>query len=516
MSNILPASTIANIKDQCLEVPPELVERHLASMEEEYWERFSARDFSRHLRLVGVMHQKDWPLITKLNALSNHSFALTIISFDKKGVGACFYTSLTALGFDISGQRAYGFRWGLTGEKQGWFVFDCLIRQDESLPPVKNVTALEATINQCLCQNFNVLPISEKFTPQRFVRAIGRIGQNTIALATSSASQAKVDTDIDSGAKKSKLDLTGRLLGDDFQLAEELAATRLSVIWLAEQKSLQRKAAVKILPHSFFEKDELRELLGRFDQEAKLLAQLDHENIVTVYASGQEDDLCWLAMEYLPGGDLGKWISAERRPPLRSTTRWLRQSLAALQFAHQANVLHRDLKPANLILTNSEQVKVADFGLARRLLGEARLTKPGGVLGTIYFMSPEQTRGAPLDARSDIYSLGATFFHVLSGKLPFGKGLTDLEMRESEQLAIMDWIRQGPPPLLSQISPTLPRPLTMIIERMMAFEPDYRYQTATVALEDIKSYEERLSFHEVGLANPNQETNTWSGPMSEK
>lgn len=511
MSNILPASTIAVIREQCAGVNQELVERYLASMEEAYWDHFAPREFSRHLRLIGALKEKELPITAKINALGSHSFALTVVAFDQKGAGACIYTSLTALGLDISGQRAYGFRWGLTAGPPGWFVFDCTIHQDESLP-TENVVALETRVNQCLRQNFNALPLGNRFTTQRFVKAIKKIAQDALTMDTAVADAGAVDTSVEPGAKKFRLNLTSRVLGDDFQLVKELASTDLSVIWLANQISLGREVAMKILPYSFFSEDQLRELLQRFDQEAKLLGQLQQEHIVTVHASGKENDLCWLAMEYLIGGDLGRWISADRRPPLRTVARWLRQSLTALQYAHRFQVLHRDLKPANLLLTNDEQIKVADFGLARQILSEARLTKLGAILGTIYYMSPEQARGLALDVRADIFSLGATFFHILSGTLPMGKKGTGMtEANELGQLAILDLIRQGPPPSLSQVSSNLPRPLTMIIERMMAFEADCRYQTATVALEDIKSYEDRLSSYEVSPPASGQTTNAWGG-----
>jgi len=269
------------------------------------------------------------------------------------------------------------------------------------------------------------------------------------------------------------------------------------------------------LPQSFLEESDQQDLARRFIQEAKTLAKLEHPNIVRIYEYGQGDDLYWMAMEYVSGGSLAGLISRKQRPQSLEAVKWLEQSLSALAYAHtpdpnqrKAAVIHRDIKPENLLLTPDGDVKLVDFGLLRPIGATVASTKTVGVVGTIYYMSPEQAGGRRVDERSDIYSLGATFFHLLSGSRPFEM---KLEETETEFLAVLDRIKQGPSPSLQQANPNLPRALINIIQKMMAHDPLDRYQDATVALQEIQSYKKRGGFQEAASAEPGVATNNWGG-----
>jgi serine/threonine-protein kinase len=185
-------------------------------------------------------------------------------------------------------------------------------------------------------------------------------------------------------------------------------------------------------------------------------------------------------MEYLPGGDLALWIKQKGPPPIPLGTRWLEQALQGLSYAHDQSVVHRDLKPHNLLLTSGRDVKISDFGLvkdARR--PELSVTLQGTVLGTPQYISPEQAGGEEADERADIYSLGATFFHLFSGRLAFEeKSATTLLLR----------IAQHDPPRLLDVAAQVPRPLAVILDRMMARRPEDRYQDVGVILADLRSY----------------------------
>jgi eukaryotic-like serine/threonine-protein kinase len=183
------------------------------------------------------------------------------------------------------------------------------------------------------------------------------------------------------------------------------------------------------------------------------------------------------------GGDLGHWLDQHGAAPVELGLRWLREALEGLHYAHRHAIVHRDLKPHNLLLTADGHMKVSDFGLlkpARQLLMEQ--TPQAAIVGTPQFMSPEQALGEPLDERSDIFSLGTTFFYLLSGQLPF---------QASTPTAMLVQIAQRDAPHLDEMMPQAPLPLAVIIGRMMARVREARYQDIGVILEDLTSYERR-------------------------
>jgi serine/threonine-protein kinase len=190
-----------------------------------------------------------------------------------------------------------------------------------------------------------------------------------------------------------------------------------------------------------------------------------------------------MAMEYMAGGDLGQWLQQHGPPSPELGVRWFHQALEGLHYAHRHAILHRDLKPHNLLLTSDGHLKVSDFGLLKPVQRVAPDSTPqAGLVGTPHYMSPEQALGEPLDERSDIFSLGTTFFHLLSGQLPFQKG---------NPAAVLVQIAQQDAPRLIEVAPHVPLPLTVLIQRMMARNRDERYQDVSVILEDLASYERR-------------------------
>lgn len=242
----------------------------------------------------------------------------------------------------------------------------------------------------------------------------------------------------------------------------------MAEVYLAEQKSLARQVALKVLT------DDLASQQGyveRFQQEARSAAALIHSNIVQVYDVGRSNGYHFIAQEYVPGQNLAEWMN--RNGPVDSgrTLDIIRQIAAALCKADERSIVHRDIKPENIMLARDGQVKVADFGLARvnttdaRDNGNAR-TQAGVAMGTPLYMSPEQIEGNPVDGRSDIYSLGVTAYHMLAGEPPF-TGDTPLAVA-------MKHVNKTPP-ALSKRAPGTPSDLVAIVERMMAKSPDDRY-----------------------------------------
>ena len=212
-------------------------------------------------------------------------------------------------------------------------------------------------------------------------------------------------------------DLTGRLLGD-YQILRRLGTGGMAQVYLAQQESLQRPVAFKVLlPRLASDSSYVR----RFHHEARSAASLVHSNIVQIFEVGRVEGIHFIAQEYVDGRNLRQLLERSGGLSVAQAVSILAQSAAALAKASQHGVVHRDIKPENILINAAGEVKVADFGLARIVnrASEMELTEIGITMGTPLYMSPEQIEGRPIDTRSDIYSLGVTGFHMLAGRPPF-------------------------------------------------------------------------------------------------
>jgi serine/threonine-protein kinase len=192
----------------------------------------------------------------------------------------------------------------------------------------------------------------------------------------------------------------------------------MGVVYRARDSMLGRQVALKQL---FPELLHNRELASRFHREAQVLARLRHPHVVQVFDLAIDDAGMWMAMEWLRGGSLADRLRAEGALPFAEVRRLGLQMAAALAHAHAEGVVHRDFKPDNVMLTREGDVKVTDFGLAGlgELEGDAKLTRPGTMMGSPAYMSPEQISGDPVDARADVYAMGVTLYEMASGRTPF-------------------------------------------------------------------------------------------------
>jgi serine/threonine-protein kinase len=262
-------------------------------------------------------------------------------------------------------------------------------------------------------------------------------------------------------------DLTGRTLGD-FRIVRRLGEGGMGQVYLAEQLSLRRKVALKLLHPELAAQPTT---LQRFKIEAEAAARATHANIVQVYAIGAADGLHYMALEYVEGRTLRDILDKKGPPELLVALSIMRQVAAALQRAHELGVIHRDIKPDNILLTRRTEVKVADFGLSRIFAEDRRspsLTQSNVSMGTPLYMSPEQVEGKNIDSRSDLYSFGVTCYHMLAGRPPF-HGETAFEV-------VCQQVQKQPPPL-AQIRPDLPADLCALVHRLMAKRPEDRPQT---------------------------------------
>ena len=258
-------------------------------------------------------------------------------------------------------------------------------------------------------------------------------------------------------------DLAGRQLGG-YHLLRRLGRGAMSEVYLAEQISLRRHVALKILKANLAVQDSY---VKRFQLEAQAAASLVHPNIVQIYEVGCADGLHFIAQEYVQGMNLHELLTRRGAPDLQLALAIMRQTAAALAKASERGIVHRDIKPENIMFSGHGEVKIADFGLARLSNAETRLTQEGYTLGTPLYMSPEQVEGKPLDVRSDIYSLGVTCYHMLAGQPPF-HGDTALNVAVQHL--------KGTPDDLGELRPDLPPALCRLIHKMFARKPEDRCQ----------------------------------------
>jgi serine/threonine-protein kinase len=270
-------------------------------------------------------------------------------------------------------------------------------------------------------------------------------------------------------------DLSGRDMGD-YRILRRLGRGAMAEVYLAEQKSLSRQVAIKVLKGQLA-KDET--YLARFYHEAKAAASMVHANIVQIHEVGCFDGTHYIAQEYVQGQNLREYMVRQGLPDVRLAINVIRQVAAALSKAAERGIIHRDIKPENILIARTGEVKVADFGLSRLTDGgqTVNLTQIGITMGTPMYMSPEQVEGKSLDPRSDIYSFGVTCYHMLAGNPPF-TGDTALSV------AVQHLKKQ--PERLETIRPDLPAGLCRIVHKMLSKNPAHRYSTARELIKDLK------------------------------
>ena len=270
----------------------------------------------------------------------------------------------------------------------------------------------------------------------------------------------------------------GFMLGQ-YKVLDQIGAGGMGVIFLAEHMSMKRQVAIKVLPADKASDEESRE---RFYREARIVAALDHPNVVHAFDVDQSGDTHFMVMEYIEGESLEHLLRRKGQLPAREAADYIAQSARGLQHAHERGLVHRDIKPGNLVLENTGVIKVLDMGLARFFEESSNLTTElcsGSVIGTADYMAPEQAVNShDVDIRADIYSLGITLYALLTGQPPFASA-------NVTQKLLAHHMRQPEPIQTSR--PDVPDELVAIVMKMLAKKPADRYQTpgeVDVALTD--------------------------------
>ncbi len=264
-----------------------------------------------------------------------------------------------------------------------------------------------------------------------------------------------------------------QIVNERYRVLRKLGAGGMADVYLCEDLKLGRQVALKVLASRFVGDEQFVE---RFRREAKSAAGLNHPNLVAIYDWGEIDSTYFIVMEYVEGETLKELVRRRGRLAGTDALDIALGLLAAVGYAHRHGVVHRDIKAQNILMDRSGTAKVTDFGIARA--GDADLTEAGSILGTAQYLSPEQARGAAVDERSDLYSVGIVLYEMLTGRVPFaGDTAVTVAMKHVNEL----------PPEPSEVIPGMPYALNQIVMKALAKDPALRYQTAEDFARDLRA-----------------------------
>lgn len=272
---------------------------------------------------------------------------------------------------------------------------------------------------------------------------------------------------------------------EPYRIVGVLGEGGMAIVFDAEDTALNRRVALKVLRPDLVDAN----LRARFFHEAKLLASLSQENIVSIYQVGEANGICYLAMERLEGLTLHEKLKQDHWLPLAEALSLARQAAEGLAVLHQHALVHRDVKPANLWLEMRKgqlrRIKLIDFGIARRVDESSQLTQPGQIVGTLVYMAPEQAQGLKVDGRTDLFSLGCVLYHMLTGHPPLGG-------KKSQTQTLLKEIIRGQTMVVRDKAPQVPPPVARLIEELLARKPEDRPASAAIVADRLRQLEQGL------------------------
>lgn len=275
----------------------------------------------------------------------------------------------------------------------------------------------------------------------------------------------------------------GRRLGK-YEITEVLGVGGKGLVFRGHDAAIERDVAIKVLTDTLCSDESER---SRFLSEAKSAGKFNHVNTVTVHEIAQDGNVTYLVMEIVSGGSTQDFLQREGACSVKEATRLVIEASKGLAAAHEVGFVHRDINPENLLLTKSGTVKVSDFRLAKQTSGvQQNLTLVGQVIGTPHYMSPEQCENGTVDGRSDIYSLGGTYFSLLTGKRPYEEKGSDIHV----MVAHID----ADPPNPQAVNEEIPDACAQIIEQAMASDPEERYQSMDEMRMDLEALLEAMQW----------------------
>ncbi len=447
----------------CEDVDDGVVEGHFARLRnlDRYLADFAPLRIRDHLRLLDQLSEDQLVAVAVRPTQQPETLEVTVAGADMVGVTACVTGSLADFGLPI---------------------------RDLEVMTYEPHRAAEADHEPAAGDAPTPAPTPSSLLRDKYIMVL-RVGadesqggddlQHRLTLCLKAAYWHLIRGDIRQAQREShdQDEMAGQVLEGRFRLDRRLAQGGMGKVYLATQLDLSRPVIVKLLRR---ELSEDAQFVADFRRESRLLAQAHSPYLVHVYASGSVDGRYWMALEYVSGGDVDHWMTRNHLPPFGLAARWLRDALAGLRYIHEElGLMHCDMKPANLLLDAKHNLKIGDLGLSQLWRLSRLLLPDGSVRGTPMYMSPEQARGENLDQRTDLFSLGSTFFYMLTGSPPF---------EASGNAELVSLVARGEAPLLSEVAPDAPAPLAVIIDRLMRGDMLRRYQKAAVALADLESY----------------------------
>lgn len=296
----------------------------------------------------------------------------------------------------------------------------------------------------------------------------------TVAAADENSSAAASKTRPESARTASK---KVQQLGD-FRVLRKLGQGGMGAVFLAHQVSLDRRCALKVMAPEIAKN---KDFVKRFIREARVMAKIEHPSVVRCYAVGESKGMYYVAMEFIDGASMQDWIDKQKILCIGDALHVTIVCAQALAHAHSSGLIHRDIKPDNILVTSNGAVKVADLGLAKAIDEDQSLTQSGTGMGTPLYMPPEQARNAKhVDHRSDIYALGCTLYKFLTGKPPF-KADSTMELIIAKERGKFD--------PAARLNKQVPEKLSLVIDKMIARDPQHRYQSCNELLTDLFSLE---------------------------
>src|SRR6056297_3684140 len=266
--------------------------------------------------------------------------------------------------------------------------------------------------------------------------------------------------------------MIGKLLNDRYKIKKQRGSGGMALVYEAQDILLDRKVAIKMLRPEFVSDEDF---INKFRHEAKAVARITHPNVVSIYDIVESENSLYLVMEYIEGKDLKSLIQKRGKLSVVEALDIANQVTAGVEVAHENNIIHCDIKPHNILITDNNQVKVTDFGIARAVTSST-MTITDTIMGSAHYFSPEQAQGKEINTYSDIYSIGVVLYEMLYGKVPFNG--------ESPISVALKHI-QNEPKELKEVLPSVPEKVNELIMKTLAKDPEKRHDNATDLREEI-------------------------------
>lgn len=433
------------VRKQCPELSPDLIEMHFRRMPGSYLEGCSAPEIARHLRLLALL-KAERPVEVDMRPQEAQIYDVVVVGEDRTGVLACITTALAADGFSLRDVRLATYR---TDEEHAaaptYFVDLLRVAGDLNSRSVQDVTS---TLRERLANAFRYL-------------AEGNLAEAQIAAGAQPAPEAPTPPPSTSNELQ-----IGQVVDERFRITHLISRSGMSSVYKATDLSTGAAVALKV-PFMEFESDPTA--YSRFEREEAIGKVLDHPYILRVLPV-EHKSRPYMAMEFLDGQTLRRLLSSKGKLSAAEALKIVSCACEALEYMHRQNMVHRDLKPENIMLCKDGTLRIMDFGIAK-VSGMRRLTFGGfsPALGTPDYMAPEQVKGKRGDERTDIYSLGAVLFEMVTGAVPF---------EGSSPFQVMNARLAGGPADPRAINPDIPPQVEEIILHAMERDPADRYPSA--------------------------------------